>query len=112
MVGTARYKIVGLTHQGKMECYYRTGAPPEQLLLIRAHERGWQFATRYYPSRKGWRVFDLRQAVKVNRKAYKSGRTWDEIVSVGKSRRFLGSEDAAVMFMVAKAGEPVQEKLL
>lgn len=69
------------------------GAPTEAQLIGRGSKNGCDAVIRYFPSKKGWRILDIRKARAVQ---HPSGRTtfWTGQV---RGTTYYPNEDAAVM---------------
>ena len=91
----ARYKRIGITKDGKIIEWtpHRDGAPNEAWLIAWGKERYCAIVIRYFPSRKGWRLIDIRNAVQKS-VGYKSYPQWFGQV---RGTRYYPTEDAAVM---------------
>lgn len=60
--GGGAYKIVYMLPGGVVKFGYLDTAPNESYLLSRGQARRAAFVARYWPSKKGWRVLDIRKA--------------------------------------------------
>lgn len=87
----AAYKVIGVTAHRTEEIMHK-GAPTEQWMVRWGKRRRVAAVIRFYPSRKGWRVLDIRNAIEIEFKG--KGRFWK---GQGHSTRYYPNEDAAVM---------------
>jgi len=60
--GGGAYKLIFMLPGGVVKFGYLDAAPKESFLLSRGQARRAAFVARYWPSKKGWRVVDIRQA--------------------------------------------------
>jgi hypothetical protein len=94
----AEYTVVGIYPGGTKE-HKMLGAPNVGRLCDFAATRKCGFVTRFYPSKKGWRVLDVRNAARVQ---VPSGRTfWQGEVH---HTRVFPTVDAAVMWAMHQYG--------
>lgn len=95
MATAARYKMIGVTRGGGGVIERTvTGAPSESKLVGWAAEKGCGAAIRYYPSKRGWGLYDVRRALPVMMGRAKVWRNFQ------RSTRYWPTEDAAVMAAV------------
>jgi hypothetical protein len=90
------YKIVGVSH-GKEARQQRGGAPTESWMIEWGRGRGVDFVIRYFPSRKGWRVLDIRNAKPIDLGGSWKTRRVKAYRGQARGMRYWGSEDAAIM---------------
>lgn len=88
-----RYKLVGICPGGRIVEGQTTGAPDDSRLCAWGINRGAVFVVRFMPSKKGWRITDIRNAHTVM--VTGSSRIYWKGFASGK--RIYPSEDAAVM---------------
>lgn len=89
----APYRIIGLRGQHIVEGK-RRGSPAESWLCHWGKERRCDFVIRYFPSRKGWRVLDIREATCTS---INMGRRVDVWRGQKRGQRYWPNADAAVM---------------
>lgn len=87
----AQYKIIGVGPARVIE-RKKNGAPAEGWLCEFGKKNSVPMVIRYYPSRKGWRILDLRRAqcFGVNGRAFN---IWKGQV---RGQRYWPTEDAAI----------------
>lgn len=82
------------------------GAPQEGMMITWAKSVRADFVIRYFPSRNGWRVLDVRDAVQHS--SHKRHLRW----WTGQRRsKFYGTEDAAVMVAIHMGGQQPHPEL-
>jgi hypothetical protein len=93
----ADYEIIYLTAHGMIHKKH-SGAPSEQWLISTGKRSRAQFVIRYFPSRKGWRILDVRN---VSEHAFTGSRrlTWSGQV---RGDRYWPNKDAAIMYALHK----------
>jgi hypothetical protein len=98
VTSVATYKVLGVSSKRVVE-RTRSGAPQERWLISWGKSHHVDFVIRYLPSKKGWRVLDIRAALEV-------GPAGGLRFYTGQRRhpRYWPSEDAAVMFAMAQTG--------
>lgn len=116
----AKYEVVAVHRHSQQEIRltFPDGAPSDQKIVSRLFRmRGntdtrrvndW-LATRYYPSRKGWVIFDFQHTVPSPLRSRPSVVIWRNI---HRSTRVYPSEDAAVMKIRYMAMMPEQLALI
>lgn len=92
MPSVGRYKIIGLCGQRSVEGT-RLAAPSENWLCEWGKARRCDFVIRYFPSRKGWRVLDIRNASSWQMPGVRRP-MWTGMIC---GKRYFPTEDAAVM---------------
>lgn len=97
------YKIIGIGLNRVVESRSYPKAPSDALVIGWAHRRKLDFAARYFPSRKGWMLFDLRKAQPIQ-KYGGAGRVFDVWVGQERLMRVYATEDGAVMHAMAILG--------
>lgn len=102
MSTVARYRIIGVVTPTRIIERERIGAPSQTWMCSWGTERMVRFVVRYYPSRKGWRVIDIRNArcARVG-----SNKVWVGVTSPGK---VYPTEASAVMFAIHMCAEPLR----
>lgn len=110
MASKATYKIIGLGLDAKIYSRDIKGAPTDGVLALWATRKKLAFVARYFPSRKGWVVFECRE-VRLTAVRANSGRSYSKILNFNRIPRTIATEDAAVMLMLHKLNPPVQETL-
>lgn len=91
MSSNARYKIHGVAHDGKVFEHFHNGSPPESYMLGLADRRKYVAVIRYFPSKKGWVVWDTRRL-----QAFKQ-RTFTRWSGFTRLDRRFPNEDSAIM---------------
>lgn len=101
MASLATYKIIAVRPHGTFEKKTR-GAPTESSIIAWARNRNAPFVIRYYPSRKGWRILDLRKVVE----GVMSRGNRSIAIYKGQLRgtKYYETEDAAVMVAMHMIG--------
>ncbi len=94
------YKVIGITSSKRIVETTRNGAPTESFMCEWGKGRRAEFVIRYFPSRKGWRILDLRTASSwqmpgVRRPAWRGQK---------RDPKFYPTEDAAVMVALHRLG--------
>lgn len=110
MASKAVYKIVGVSTTAQVLSRSVRGAPSDARIVRWARAKNIQFAARYFPSRKGWVVYDLRNVL-IKMRVASSGREFQEILGLARMPRTIATEDAAVMLMLHMRNPPKQETL-
>lgn len=113
MPSKAIYKVVGVgrSPEGVVTRERNfSGAPTDNRLATWAQATEkcvkLEFVTRYFPSKKGWLVLDLRHVSAHLRLPMGRFALWGNI---SRYRRTLPTEDAAIMLMLHKLNPPIQE---
>lgn len=95
----ADYKVIGVA-QGRVIEERRPGAPTEGWLVGWGRRGGCAFVIRYFPSRRGWRILDIRNvqffAASNRHSSWYTGQQ--------RGERYYPNEDAAVMVAMAMLG--------
>jgi hypothetical protein len=86
------YDIHGVRGE-RMVAGKRKGAPTEAWMIGWAKDRNCQAVVRYYPSRKGWRLLDVRNARKIDAPGQRYA-MWKGQV---RQPQFWPNVDAAIM---------------
>lgn len=106
----AKYTVVAIRASGSVRQTERTfnGAPSEAKLasVFRGGVEKYDLAIRYYPSRKGWVIIDLRNATI---KELQSGRQY--WTNTRRSSKTYPNESAAVMKAIYILNPPSQNQL-
>lgn len=105
-----RYTVWALMQDGSVHHRLFKGPPTDSMMIkwAKGDPRGYPasrvpagwFLVRYYPSRKGWKVIDIRQARLVT-KAENPNVSW--YAGVQRGTRLYPSPDAAIMHVLAVA---------
>jgi hypothetical protein len=95
----AGYKIVMVRHAGSIKTYNRSLAPDTTWMLEFGKRNASKFVTRFWPSKKGWRVLDMRNAQNftTNGAGYPMWVGWRYLPTI------FPSEEAAVMAAISLA---------
>lgn len=96
----ATYKVLAIRKGGRVTTRAFKGKPSESAMFAWAKEHGCSFVSRYYPSRKGWRLIDLREAQNFNVPGQKYS-IWKGFV---RGDRYYPTEDGAIMHAIAILG--------
>lgn len=106
----AKYVVVALRATGDVRQIERTfSSAPSEAVLARAFRSGpnrYDLAIRYYPSRKGWMIVDLRNA---HTKQLQSGRQY--WTGTRRSSKAYPNEAAAIMKAIYILNPPSQQEL-
>jgi hypothetical protein len=102
MPSLATYKVLGIRAHGVFEIKKR-GAPAESAIMKWAKDKGCQFVSRYYPSKRGWRLIDLRnaQAFEIPVPGQRRALKWTGHV---RGTKYYETEDQAVMVAMHMIG--------
>ena len=92
MASAATYEIVFLGGPRGETSRFRSGAPSDAMICELGARYKSEFATRYFPSRKGWIVFDLRKARKVRTSGHR-----DFWTGCCRLRTVCPNKEAAIM---------------
>lgn len=95
----ASYRVIGVAVNRVVETTMQ-GAPGPHRLCAWAKARYLDLVVRYYPSKRGWMVSDLRKAVRCGLVGHSP---WDSR-SIKRFDRVFPNEDSAVMFAMHKTG--------
>lgn len=99
--GSTTYKLIGVRGdhvvEGKTE-----GSPSEAKLCNWGRQRGRFFVIRYFPSRRGWRILDIRKAIAVTMRI--NGRPVPVWRGQVRGTKYYATEEAAVMVAIHKQG--------
>jgi len=95
----ATYTITAIGPNRTFACKV-AGAPNDSRIANFAEAKHCPLATRYFPSKKGWVLFDLRTAVKVNMGV--RGRNVAVWKGIKRHPKLFTTEDAAVMWAMHK----------
>lgn len=101
MASLATYKIIAVRPHGTFEKKTR-GAPVESSIIAWALSRRGSFVIRYYPSKRGWRLIDLRNVVRIP--ISNAGRPIDAFKGQIRGTKYYPTEDAAVMVAMHMIG--------
>lgn len=96
------YKLIFVKPGGALKFGSKPEAPAAGAMLNRAKQLGALFAIRYWPSRKGWRVLDVRTAQCFD-KPNGHGGTYPDWTGYRYLDTLFPNEDAAVMAAMALA---------
>jgi len=109
----AIYTIIGIPRADPLKVRSRTiaGAPRDTILLSWALRHKLAFVIRYFPSKKGWGIYDTRQVCPLPSKIGAFGQAYAQYGGWKRLPRTYASEDAAVMKAIHLANLPVQEEL-
>lgn len=101
MAGT--YKMIGVLHDGRtVEKTVHGGAPTESRLIAWGLQRRAIAVIRYFPSRKGWRILDIRKIAKGTQPIHRAGRSVEVFKGQVRGAVYYLNEDAAVMVAIHK----------
>ena len=93
----ARYELTGICLGGRtVHGVHKHGAPSAGQLCTWGKAKGAAFVMRYYPSKRGWRLLDIRKAIQAGGNS--SPRFWVGMVT---GERIYPSMDAAIMHAIA-----------
>lgn len=106
-MSAARYRVVGIRPHGAEVARVFQGAPSETIMADWARRNGCVFVTRYYPSRKGWLVLDLRHLDFV----LSASHSYRKAVGIRRLKRTYPSEAAAMMKLHHMRNPPEQTSL-
>jgi hypothetical protein len=96
----ATYKVLLVKPGGVIKEHSHVGAPPESTLLRWGTSLKAGFVIRYFPSKRGWRLLDVRTAQFFSSADRRQGR-W---VGHVRGQKYYETEDAAVMVAIHKLG--------
>lgn len=99
--GSGHYRVVAICRHGVFDQLYKRGAPPENWLCAFGKSKGAAFVARYFPSKKGWRLLDIRGAVAVTINGKQRVNVYRGQV---RGTKYYPTEDAAVMVAMHKLG--------
>lgn len=102
MASLATYKIIAIRPHGTFERKVK-GAPSESSVIAWARNRSAPFVTRYYPSKRGWRLIDLRNVIEVPVYIGK-GRQSMQYKGFIRGDKYYETEDQAVMVAMHRIG--------
>ncbi len=94
----ARYKVLYVCTNGRMAKTTFKGSPKDSWVLERGKKYGAKFAIRFWPSKKGWRLCDMRLAQNFVGGQRNSFSKW---INYEWSKLIYPNEDAAVMHGLA-----------
>ncbi len=97
-IESQRYQIVIIDYAGRVYLRGADTAPPEATIIKWAVNLKAAFVTRYYPSKKGWLIIDVRRA-RFSQHPGASFGTWLDVV---RSQTPLPSREAATMIAIHK----------
>jgi len=97
----ARYDLHFVKHGGVISGK-TMGAPGDAYLCRRGKTAGAAFAIRYFPSKRGWLVLDIRAAVEVSMNV--QGRPITTYKGHKRLPKLYPNEDAAIMVAMHKLG--------
>lgn len=93
---TGSYRVVFVRRGGTQKFWHTAKAPKTEWMLERGKNNAALFAIRYWPSKKGWRVLDMRDAQSfIVPMALHTKWTGHRFVE-----KIFPSEDAAVMYAI------------
>lgn len=92
--GGGAYRLVFVRAGGNVRVGHSDKAPADGVLVHRAKANAALFAVRYFPSRRGWRVIDVRNAMALPLQAGQQRVQWINAIWLDQT---FPSEDAAVM---------------
>lgn len=96
----ADYKVIAVLPGGGVIEKRKRGAPPENWMIDFGRARRAAFVIRYFPSKKGWRVLDIRKVLAVPVPGGAGGRPLTIYTGQGRGTRYYPNEDAAVMVAI------------
>lgn len=95
-MSAAVYDIIAIRADGTTAAWKHRGAPGDDVLCTFGHRKKAQVVARYFPSRKGWLLLDIRNIVPVQM----AGRNvWRNHARVPK---VFATVDGAIMYAIAK----------
>ena len=97
------YRMVAVAPNATFTRNVQNAPTPAQIATF-AEIRSAHFVVRYYPSKKGWMVTDVRQRREIN---LRQGRTVWDTRSLVRHPKVFPSEDAAVMWAMHHTGTEV-----
>lgn len=100
MTNHGPYKLIGVAPSRTTSTQHRN-APTNHQMAAYADRNGLHFVIRYYPTRKGWMVLDVRNRRRMDLHNRKS--VWVS-KSLARHPRVFPSEDAAVMWAMHQTG--------
>lgn len=89
----APYFVVGVRLGGGIERWKHNGAPTDSWMISRGRRYHCGAVLRYYPTKRGWCILDIRKAMQLQ-SADRRSTWWRGQVRYGQT---FPSEDAAVM---------------
>lgn len=95
------YHIVYVCARGRLMQTSFDRSPPDARVLERGKRSGALFAVRFWPSRKGWRICDMRRA-----QCFRAYTGFDKWANYAWSNKVYPSESAAVMVALANLSYP------
>lgn len=99
MANVATYRIIGVMPGGRVVEGRRTGAPQESWTLEWAKRKQAAMVIRYFPSRKGWRILDVRQAQSFAMGGSRMAVKWTGHV---RGQRYYPTPESAIMVAIHK----------
>lgn len=95
----AKYEVIGVARGGTVIEHKlgKLGAPPENWLCAWGKAKGCAFVIRYFPSKKGWRVLDIRNATGRQAAGGRGFQMWQGQV---RGTRYWPNKDAAIMYAI------------
>ncbi len=101
-----KYHIIGVKGT-EVRTGVHEGAPSESWLCAWGMRRQVDFVIRYFPSRKGWRVLDIRDVISVMPSPHSARMFY----TGQRHSKFYGTEDAAVMVAIHMGGQQPHPQL-
>jgi hypothetical protein len=102
MASLATYKIIAVRPHGVFEKKTR-GAPSESSMIAWALNRRAAAVIRYFPSKRGWRIIDLRKTIAMPM-SNAFGRPITAYRGHVRGTKYYATEDAAVMVAMHMIG--------
>jgi len=99
------YRMVAIAQDKVFSRNVQNAPTPAQIATF-ADLRHAQFVTRFYPTKGGWLVTDVR---KRRRQAFFSGKTVWDVRSLHRFDKVFPSEDAAVMWAMHQTGTQITQ---
>lgn len=110
MASKAVYKLMGIDAAGAFHEKSVRGAPADGYIAKWCKFRKLAFVTRYFPSLKGWVMWDTRK-LDIIPHTSKQGNDYPKIVGLVRLKTLYPSEDAVVMKLYHMRNPPKQETL-